>query len=39
MNKNVMTVIVVIVVIALCALAVIYFPRISEFMRGIVHGG
>lgn len=38
MNKNVITVIGVIVVIVLCALAVIYFPSISEFMRGIMHG-
>ena len=39
MNQKVLTIIAVIVVIALCALAVIYFPSISEFMRGIMHGG
>jgi len=39
MNKNVVTVIIVIVVIALCSLAVIYFPSIRVFMRGLMHGG
>lgn len=38
MNKNVVTVIVVIVLVVLCALAVIYFPSIRVFMRGIMHG-
>ena len=39
MNKNVATVVIVIVVVLLCALAVIYFPSIRVFMRGIMHGG
>jgi hypothetical protein len=38
MNQKVVTVIVVIVVVALFALGVIYFPSISEFMRGMMHG-
>jgi hypothetical protein len=39
MNKNVITVIIVIVVVALCSLAMIYFPSIQVFMRGLMHGG
>jgi len=39
MNKNVMTLITVIVVVVLCSLAVIYFPSIRVFMRGLMHGG
>lgn len=39
MNQKVLTIIAVIVVVTLCASAVIYFPSISEFMRGLMHGG
>jgi hypothetical protein len=39
MNKNVITVIIVIVVVASCSIAMIYFPNIQVFMRGLMHGG